>query len=154
MTLPPFQLLLDQHGASLYRFLAASLGVQEADDCFQETVLAALRAYPNLRDASNLRGWLFTIAHRKAIDAHRARARRALPVGDPPDQAIDPPPLPRPDLWESVRSLPPKQRTAVLHRYLNGLPYAQIATLMETSEAAARQNVHQGLRRLKEVCSP
>src|SRR5918999_5257088 len=85
--LPPFQALLDEHRDDVYRFLVASLGREEADDCFQETFISAMRAYPRLRDASNLRSWLFTIAHRKAIDAHRARARRALPVEDVPERA-------------------------------------------------------------------
>src|SRR5262249_41252907 len=72
--LPPFQTLLDAHGRDVYRFLIASVGRLDADDCYQETWLAALRAYPALRDASNLRSWVLTIAHRKAIDHLRARA--------------------------------------------------------------------------------
>src|SRR5688500_20385842 len=119
--LPPFQALLDEHRDDVYRFLVASLGRDEADDCFQETFISALRAYPRLRNASNLRSWLFTIAHRKAIDAHRARSRRAVPVGDPPEQA-DPAPDPlngEPELWGAVRRLPAKQRAAVLHRSVN-----------------------------------
>src|SRR5436190_42493 len=80
--LPPFQALLDAHGRDVQRFLIASVGPVDADDCYQETWLAALRAYPDLRDASNLRSWIFTIAHRKVIDHARARARRAVPVGE------------------------------------------------------------------------
>src|ERR671919_715610 len=121
--LPPFQSLLDDHRDDVYRFLVASLGREEADDCFQETFIAALRAYPRLRDARNLRSWLFTIAHRKAIDAHRARARRAVPVEEVPEQA-DAGGLElngEPELWQAVRGLPDKQRSGVLHRYVNAL---------------------------------
>ena len=65
-------------------------GRLEADDCYQETWLAALRAYPRIRDAGNLRGWLFTIANRKAIDHIRARKRAPLPVGaELPTQAVE-----------------------------------------------------------------
>src|ERR1035438_9656808 len=78
--LPPFQTLLDTHGRDVHRFLIASIGAVDADDCYQETWLAALRAYPGLQDPSNLRGWIFTIAHRKVIDHVRARARRPTPV--------------------------------------------------------------------------
>ncbi|HKO28987.1 MAG TPA: RNA polymerase sigma factor, partial [Solirubrobacteraceae bacterium] len=80
--LPPFQTLLDAHGRDIHRFLVASVGRIDADDCYQETWLAALRAYPKLRDASNLRSWIFTVAHRKVIDHVRARRRVAVPVGD------------------------------------------------------------------------
>ena len=82
MRLPPFQALLDAHGRDVHRFLIAQVGPVDADDCYQETWLAALRAYPQLRDASNLRSWILTIAHRKAIDHVRSRARRAVPVAE------------------------------------------------------------------------
>src|SRR5437763_16950315 len=86
-TLPPFQQLLDAHGRDVHRFLVASVGRIDADDCYQETWLAALRAYPRLRDAANLRSWIFTIAHRKVIDHVRARRRVAVPVGHVPEPA-------------------------------------------------------------------
>jgi RNA polymerase sigma factor (sigma-70 family) len=151
--LPPFQALLDEHRDDVYRFLVASLGRDEADDCFQETFISALRAYPRLRDASNLRSWLFTIAHRKAIDAHRARARRAVPVEEVPEQA-DAGGLGlngEPELWRAVRGLPAKQRSAVLHRYVNDLAYADIGRVMDCSEDAARRSVHEGLKKLRTV---
>src|SRR5436305_10449753 len=65
MTLPPFQDLLDAHGRDVFRFLVATVGTVEAEDCYQETWISALRAYPQLGDRSNLRGWIFTVAHRK-----------------------------------------------------------------------------------------
>src|ERR1700746_3937059 len=65
VNLPPFQALLDAHGRDVHRFLVATVGGVDADDCYQETWLAALRAYPRLEDAANVRAWLFTIAHRK-----------------------------------------------------------------------------------------
>src|SRR5688500_17588596 len=112
--LPPFQALLGEHRDGVYRFLVASVGREEADDCFQETFISALRAYPRLRDASNLRAWLLTIAHRKALDTHRARKRRALPVEEVPEPresgADAPMPLNgEPELWGAVRELPAKQ---------------------------------------------
>src|SRR3546814_4446005 len=51
-----------------------------AEDCLQDTLIAALRAYPRLRHRDNLRAWLYTIAHRKATDVIRLRARRPTTV--------------------------------------------------------------------------
>jgi RNA polymerase sigma factor (sigma-70 family) len=148
--LPPFQTLLDAHGPDVHRFLVASVGRLDADDCYQETWLAALRAYPKLRDASNLRSWIFTVAHRKAIDHVRARRRVAVPVGDLPDTpATSPPPHPDDGLWSRVRELPPKQRTALALRYVADAGYEEISTVMGTSEDAARRNVHEALKRLR-----
>jgi RNA polymerase sigma factor (sigma-70 family) len=152
--LPPFQAVLDEHRHAVHRYLVAAVGPHDAADCFQEAMISALRAYPSLRDGSNLRGWLFTIAHHKVIDASRARARRPVPVAAVPDgRAPDPGDDAGggdDDLWASVRRLPPKQRTAVLLRFLDDRPYRDIATVIGCSEAAARQNVSTGLAALRE----
>ena len=150
MSLPPFQRLLDRYQTDVMRFLLASVGPVDADDCFQETFLAALRTYPRLRDDSNLKGWLLTIAHRKAIDHHRAGTRqRALAGRLPPPGTAS---IPEPDrtVWEPVRRLPPKQRAAVVYRYANDLPYAEIGRLLDCSEEAARRSVHEGLKTIRE----
>jgi RNA polymerase sigma factor (sigma-70 family) len=149
--LPPFQRLLDEHAADLHRFLAASVGPHDGADCFQETVISALRAYPSLGHADNLRGWLFTIAHRKVIDHARRRSRQAVPVAEPPAQAArDRDRLVDAELWAAVRALPPKQRTAVVQRHLLDRPYAEVAEVIGCSEAAARQSVRAGLARLRQ----
>jgi len=155
MDLPPFQHLLDSYALDVHRFLLSSVGPTDADDCYQETWVAALRSYPELRDATNLRAWLLTIAARKAIDLHRARGRAATPMAEPPETrwpAVDHAPgaggLDE-DLWDAVRSLPPKQRSAVALRYLLDASYTMIAQTMGTSQEAARRNVHEGLRRLR-----
>ncbi|MEX1155758.1 MAG: RNA polymerase sigma factor [Chloroflexota bacterium] len=152
MHLPPFQSLVDDHATELHRFLVASVGPTDAEDCLQETFISALRAYPRLRHADHLRAWLFTIAQRKATDLIRRRARHLagnLDDADPAQLASAAPGVPDDGLWRSVRRLPPKQRAAVVHRFVFDLAYAQIAERMGVSEEAARQNVSAGLRRLR-----
>jgi RNA polymerase sigma factor (sigma-70 family) len=152
--LPPFQAFMDAHRDDVWRFLAAVAGPQDADDCLQETFLAALRAYPELKRADNLKGWVMTIAYRKAIDTHRSRRRHPVPVASVPEIAggagaseSDG------ELWDAVRTLPPMQRAAVAYRYVSDLPYRDIAAALSCSEESARQNVRLGLRRLREVLS-
>ncbi|HEX8959213.1 MAG TPA: sigma-70 family RNA polymerase sigma factor [Solirubrobacterales bacterium] len=147
--LPPFQSLLDEHAAAVMGVLRGAVGRVDAEDCFQETFLAALRAYPKLRDAGNLRGWLLTIAQRKAVDHHRANGRRPLPIADPDDvESGDG--LPGDDgIWELVNSLPPKQRAAVALRYACDLPHAEIAAALGCSPEAARRSLHEGIKRLR-----
>ena len=145
MSLPPFQVLLDSHGEDVLRYLRAAVGRQEADDCWQDTMLSALRAYPRLRDAQNLRGWLLRIAHNTAIDMHRAAARRPLAVAEPPEVAVEVGTTPEPELWMAVRRLPEKQRAAVTLRFAGDMDYRAIGSVIDCSEAAARQNVRAGL---------
>jgi RNA polymerase sigma factor (sigma-70 family) len=156
VSLPPFQALLDAHGRDVYRLLVASVGPVDADDCYQETWLSALRHYPRLREDSNLRGWILTVAHRKALDHYRAVKRRPVPAGEaalemghegPPDRGDD-------DLWALVRELPDKQRAAVALRFVADAGYDQISAVTGSSEEAARRNVHEGLKRLRREYAP
>ncbi|HET9593351.1 MAG TPA: sigma-70 family RNA polymerase sigma factor [Solirubrobacterales bacterium] len=148
--LPPFQTVLDDHANAVMAILHGAVGRDGAEDCFQETFLAALRAYPKLDDTSNLRGWLLTIAHRKAIDHHRARGRNPVPVAEVAEVAAEDG-LPGRDeqLWAAVGALPPKQRAAVALRYGSDLPHSEIAAALGCSPEAARRNLHEGLKRLR-----
>jgi len=158
--LPPFQTLLDEHAADVMAVLRGAVGRSDAEDCFQETFLAALRGYPKLSDDGNLRGWLLTIAHRKAIDHHRANGRRPLPAGEPvevgdrgrrtdADGSVGGEPELDDGLWSLVGALPPKQRAAVALRYACDLPHAEIAAALGCSPAAARRSLHEGIKRLR-----
>jgi RNA polymerase sigma factor (sigma-70 family) len=158
VTLPPFQRFLDAHREDVWRFLVAAVGREAADDCFQETFLAALRGYPGVR-LDNPRAWVLTIAHRKALDHHRARARRPVPVGavpdaPAPDGGADRPFDPAEGAWAHVRALPPKQRAALLLRYAADLSHREVAAALGTSEEAARRSAHEGLKRLREELAP
>jgi len=128
--------------------LRGAVGREGAEDCFQDTFLAALRAYPELEDGRNLRGWLVTIAHRKAVDHHRSRGRRPVPVAEVAEAAV-PGPEPGEGVWESVGTLPPKQRAAVTLRYACDLPHAEIAAALGCSPEAARRSLHEGIKRLR-----
>jgi RNA polymerase sigma factor (sigma-70 family) len=150
--LPPFEQLINLHGESVLRFCNARAGVEHGEDCFQETMLAALRAYDQVREPDAILGWLFSIAARKAIDSHSARGRAPTPVEDlEPLMPTQDDRLRDEGTWELVRALPPKQRQAVTLRYLGDLTNQEIAGAMQTSEEAARRNVFEGLRSLRRV---
>ncbi len=151
MSLPPFQAFLDAQRETVFRYLVAMIGPDDAEDVFQETFISALRAYPRLRPDSNLRAWALTIANRKAIDAIRARKRRALPVADVPEAAVRDGRPEDHDVWAAARDLPASQREALLYRFAADLPYSDVAAALGTSEEAARQRVSEGIRRLRKA---
>jgi RNA polymerase sigma factor (sigma-70 family) len=155
--IPPFQDFLEANRTSVYRFLVAAVGMGEVEDCFQDTFMSALRAYPRVTEAERLDRWILKIASRKAIDHHRARARRPVPaenVADLADAAVavaEAEAEPGAPVWEMVAALPPRQRVAVVHRHAFDRSYDEIAELMGCSEQTARANVSLGVRALREM---
>ena len=160
--LPPFQAFLDDHLHQVRAFLRGMVGPNDAEDCLQETFLAALRAYPRA-EPGNLRAWVLTIARRKAIDHYRDRARGPRPVAEP-ERLVDrrtghedAAPAEggmgmsrrHSEIWAAVAELPPSQRAAVVLRFAVDLRYRDVGQSMGTSEEAARRNVHEALKKLR-----
>lgn len=145
----PFDTVLERHGPALLRFCVARLGREGGEDAFQETMLAALRHYPELRDRRAVGGWLFAIAHRKIVDAARHAARTRTVDGPDVDGAVWHDPDDPSGIWSQVALLPPKQREAVGLRFLADLSHGDIGLVMGTTAAAARRNVHEGLKKLR-----
>ena len=144
--LPPFQQLLDVYGRDVQRFLVASLGPVEADDAYQETWVAALRAYPRLEHGRHLRAWLFTIATRVALDERR-KPSNSLVLGEVGSVESARPAYA--EIEHLAGELPPAERAAVVLRYGYDLPYAEIGAALGSSEVAARQAASSGVRRLR-----
>lgn len=146
----PFERLVCRHGPVVLRVCRAVAGPQDAEDAWSETFLAALRAYPRLHPDANVEAWLVTIAQRKAIDALRARRRRAQPVGTVPDHpSATPDPAERHDLWKALASLTERQRTTVVLHHIAGLPYAEVAQITGGTPEAARRAAADGLAALR-----
>ncbi|WP_435094801.1 RNA polymerase sigma factor [Clavibacter michiganensis] len=148
----PFDRVVTEHGAVVLRVCRAVLGGHaDAEDAWSETFLSALVAYPRLGPRADVRAWLVTIAHRKALDAIRARGRRAVPVDEVPERISDlgVPGSGEPDLWRAVAALPERQRLAVAYRYLGGLPYAEVAAIVGGTPEAVRRAAADGVASLR-----
>lgn len=155
VSLPPFQRLVDAHWRDVARLAHALAGPVDGDDVAQQAWVQALAAYPALRSTTNLRGWLLTITHRSAMDAHRRRARSAVPIAEPADlhtaPAVAGPETAAPDaaLWARVAALPDRQRSAVVLRYVADLDHAGIAAVLGTSPTMSRRLVSDALASLR-----
>lgn len=134
----------------------------DAEDVLQETWITAHSDPPRRGEGSNVRAWLYRVATHAALDllARRRRRSEALVAREPhasgetaapPDEILDGlDPSVRRRIREEVRTLPRKQRDAVWLRWLEGEDYAVVAGRLECTEAAARANVYQGMKRLRE----
>ncbi len=158
VVLPPFQHLVDAHWRDVARLARALAGPVDGDDVAQQAWTQAYKAYPALRSATNLRGWLLTITHRCAMDAHRGRARRAVPTPDETlarvgDRSVAGPEaaLVDDELWRRVARLPERQREAVVLKYVGDLDHPSIAAVLGTTPTMSRRLVSDGLKALREA---
>jgi RNA polymerase sigma factor (sigma-70 family) len=154
-TTPPFERVVETYGPMVLRVCRAVVGPADADDAWSETFLSALRAYPSLPDDANVEAWLVTIAHRRAIDAGRARSRRAAPTDRLADRLADRPQWDDPlvdhdhELLAALGRLPDKQRHAVAYHHIAGLPYAEVAAILGGTADAARRAAADGIAALR-----
>jgi len=149
----PFEQVVQEHGPTVLRVCRSLLGEHEAQDAWSETFVSALRAYPELPEGSNVVGWLVTIAHRRSIDQLRVTSRSPVPSAALPERdtgcAESRDELPGDPLRRVLRSLPPKQRGAVIYRYLADLSYEEVGELIGSSPTAARRSAADGIAALR-----
>ena len=156
---PVFESMLSSHGSEIFAFLWRMVGDgTEAEDCLQETFLRAFKAFPRLEAGANHRAWLYAIANNVARTYLKRRAgsdaRMSVLEEDRPDggASVEGIVERRQELEfvrRAVRTLPHKQWAALMLRKYHGLEYSEIAGALGCSEASARANVYQGLKRLR-----
>jgi RNA polymerase sigma-70 factor, ECF subfamily len=143
----------------LLRYLRVQC-TEGAEDVASETWLQIVRDLPGfIGTADGFRGWLFTIARHRAIDAARAKAARPVValsevgVGAPERvapsaeaEAIDR--LSTDRALAMVASLPAEQAELVALRVIAGLDVAAVADIVGKSPGAVRVSVHRALRTL------
>ncbi|GAA1354722.1 sigma-70 family RNA polymerase sigma factor [Arthrobacter rhombi] len=168
---PAFESVVETHGITVLRVCRAVLGPgPDADDAWSETFLAALQAWPGLDPDTNLQAWLVKVAHRKAIDITRARARQPVPAGHAGDPGWPPgttaehlregtsprgnPAEGDPELWAAVAQLPERQRLAIAYHYLGGLAHTETAQLIGGTPDAVRRAAADGMKTLRLAYGP
>lgn len=154
-----FTTLLERHGEEIFRFACQLTGNRtDADDLYQETVMKAFRAFGRLPAGANYRAWLYRICSNTWISDRRKNGR-VSPMNDVLADTLSIPPtdhasaLDARDLLQEVElfvnDLPPKQRVALVLRKHHEVGYAEIGSILNCSEAAARANVHAALTKLR-----
>jgi RNA polymerase sigma-70 factor (ECF subfamily) len=163
---PLFEDMITDFSTEIFSYLwRLTQNAQDAEDALQDTYLRAYRAYPGVRKRTlpgerfYARAWLYRIATNVANTHLKRRARyegqttlleeRLHSSGHRvPDQVQDR--LNLLAVHQAVESLPEKQRAALILRKYQSLEYAEIAATLSCTESAARANVYQAVKRLRE----
>jgi len=141
----------------LHRYAARMIGsVVDAEDVVQEALAKAYSALPTTTSVANMRGWLFRIAHNKAIDHLRRESHQHLEyLDDYPLVAEVDLPLAEQELVAVALSvfvkLPAKQRSCVILKDVLGYSLAEISELLDATVPEIKAALHRGRARLREL---
>jgi RNA polymerase sigma-70 factor (ECF subfamily) len=159
MVKPDFDELVERHSAEIFAYVWRMLReTHDAEDCLQETFLRAFRSYGRVRAGTNYRAWLYKIATNVARNHWKQNKRSEAHMSDldPELHADEMSVADRVErkallaaVTRAVEALPDQQRAALIMRKYQELSYADIAAALECTEAAARANVYQAVKKLQ-----
>ena len=124
----------------------------DADDLAQDALVKAYLSSAGYQDMGKFRSWLFRIAYNTFLN-HKAGLRttesideaRTLVSNTSADSSFE-----HQNLYLALRTLPPKERSAITLFYLNGYSIREIAAITATSEDAVKKQLSRGRDKLKE----
>jgi RNA polymerase sigma factor (sigma-70 family) len=145
---PPFDAWYRTQYRQLVRVLAVVGGDREvALEAAAEAFARALVQWGRVATMASPSGWTYRVALNVLRRCQRlARIERLVPRHPPPPQAI---PDDYVDLWEAVRSLPARQRTAIVLHYVVDLPQAEVASIMGVAPGTVAATLHAARHRLR-----
>ena len=134
---------------------------EDAKDVTQRTFVRVFERLDSFRGESRFRTWLYRVAVNAALDhGRRQRHDGSVPVEDDVafTNSLGTEKLVAAELWRKVHArlaeLPPKQRLVVELRAFHELSFDEIATIVGSSEDAAKMNYHHGVKRLRSLIGP
>ena len=154
MTREVFIAQVEREQEALRSFLLALCcgNKSDADDLAQDALVKAYLSSAGYQDKGKFRSWLFKIAYNTFLN-HKASLRstesieeaRTLTSSTSADSEFE-----HQDLYLALRTLPPKERSAITLFYLNGYNIKEIAKITETSEDAIKKQLSRGRDKLRE----
>lgn len=144
-------------GPAVHGYLRAA-GAHDSEDVLSEVFLRVARRLGRFRgDNTDLRRWVFTIAHNCLMDEHRQRNRQHLllrrltskqPAAPAPDEPLDP------ALHQGLLRLTPQQRQVITLRFVADLSLEEVAQITGRPTGAVKSLQHRALRALASQLTP
>ncbi|MBQ7454939.1 MAG: sigma-70 family RNA polymerase sigma factor [Clostridia bacterium] len=159
-----FEAFAAEHERMVYLVCLRMMGnAQDAEDCAQEALLSAYRAFDSFRGDSSEKTWLYRIATNTCLDALRRR-RETVSLEALREEGFDPADTRMPqhqaeaerkDLREQIKAavaaLPEDQRVVLVLRDFQQLPYEEIAETLSISEGTVKSRLNRAREKVKKT---
>ncbi len=131
---------------AVHAVLLARVRAEDARDLVQDVFAQAIEKIGDLDDPAAFPGWILSMARNRAVD----HLRRARPVGDLVEAAVDPPPAAEArEALEALRALPDAYRETLIMRLVEGMTGPEIAERTGMTPESVRVNLHRGMKLLR-----
>jgi RNA polymerase sigma-70 factor (ECF subfamily) len=155
-SLPAFERLYQQHGGRMKSIACNLMGnTADAEDAVQESFLKVYRSIRSFQGHSSLSTWMYRILVNTCLDLKRKQRRQELPEPAGSQEDVPSPqgltanhPL-RLTLEKIVASLDERLRNVFLLFEVEGFKHAEIAEMLNISEAASKVALFQAKRELR-----
>lgn len=142
-----FSQLYSRFHRAVHAVVLARVSARDAGDVVQDAFADAWAKLRSVREPSAFPGWLLTMARNRAID----HARKARPITEIDDLAIDPPPhAEAAAALRALRELPDTYRVTMVMRLVEGLSGPEIAERTGMTPESVRVHLHRGMKLLRE----
>jgi RNA polymerase sigma factor (sigma-70 family) len=146
----------DEFYGSLFDQVARALTLAGADrdlarDAAQEAFARALRHWRKVRDMDRPDAWVYVVAMNQLRDGWRRSARRRERAAEIDDGGADNTSAVATlvSVRDAIATLPPRQREAVVLRYLADLPLADVADAMGCATGTVKATLYQALQNMR-----
>jgi RNA polymerase sigma-70 factor (ECF subfamily) len=161
-----FKALYDRYRDRVYNLIFYSMGEELAsEDILQIVFLKIYRGLPTFRFEASLATWIYRITLNECLNQQQRRGAQYVPFeailgsDDEFDNAV-PPDLQHADrerreiIHRAMMELSPKLRSVVALKYLEGLSYEEIATVLECAPGTVASRLSRGLEQLEARLRP
>ena len=163
-----FEVLVGNYQQRIYGTLLGMLGSrQDAEDVTQETFITAFRKLDQFEQRSSFYTWLHRIAFNAAIDLQRRKkraknqfvSRDSLEISEPADRQSESPAMivmakeTAARVQLALSRLDEERRNIIVLRDLQGIDYAEIATILDIPVGTVRSRLHRARIELREIMS-
>jgi DNA-directed RNA polymerase specialized sigma24 family protein len=131
-------------------WLAAMVGMSDAEDVFQQALMIALERRSQLRDAAHASAWFDTIVRRQALDMLRRRRPREV-VAEVSDGAVG---GPCPCILLHMQEISPQYRELLWLVEVLGLGVGKVAPALLLSPTNASMRLSRARRALRAAAQP